>query len=446
MSFKKMIIILVVLLLIILIMLGIILIYRIQKENYSYSPATEKILPEIDKKLTNVKLRNDFYVAKTCIEKYYLYLSQDNKNDYSIIDEEVEQTLEEEKNIKKQAIYSMLDDRYIKSRGIDENNVLEKVEEIPLSDININNIYVSQQDENMYVFIVYGKLINETTKEKQEFNTMLIVDMLNRTFKVVPQEYIKEYITEINIGEELKINLEKSIEKNNYNIFEYENVSDETYIIDIFNEFKKNMMYDYKQAYENLELEYKEKRFGTYEKFEEYAKNNIKNSVIMKLNAYQINKYENYTQYICKDQNENYYIFNETGIMDYTVILDTYTIDLPQFTEKYNNSTDAEKVLLNIQKVFEAINHGDYKYVYNKLDNEFKQNNFPTETEFDNYIKQNLYKNNSISYGKYKTSGNLHIYDINIKNKDDKNSITKTKNIIMRLEEGTDFVMSFNVN
>ena len=275
---------------------------------------------------------------------------------------------------------------------------------------------------------------------------MLIVDMLNRTFKVVPQEYIKEYITEINIGEELKINLEKSIEKNNYNIFEYENVSDETYIIDIFNEFKKNMMYDYKQAYENLELEYKEKRFGTYEKFEEYAKNNIKNSVIMKLNAYQINKYENYTQYICKDQNENYYIFNETGIMDYTVILDTYTIDLPQFTEKYNNSTDAEKVLLNIQKVFEAINHGDYKYVYNKLDNEFKQNNFPTETEFDNYIKQNLYKNNSISYGKYKTSGNLHIYDINIKNKDDKNSITKTKNIIMRLEEGTDFVMSFNVN
>ena len=47
MSFKKMIIILVVLLLIILIMLGIILIYRIQKENYSYSPATEKILPEM---------------------------------------------------------------------------------------------------------------------------------------------------------------------------------------------------------------------------------------------------------------------------------------------------------------------------------------------------------------------------------------------------------------
>ena len=166
----------------------------------------------------------------------------------------------------------------------------------------------------------------------------------------------------------------------------------------------------------------------------------------MKLNAYQINEYENYTQYVCKDQNENYYIFNETGIMDYTVILDTYTIDLPQFIEKYNNSTDAEKVLLNIQKVFEAINHGDYGYVYDKLDNEFKQNNFPTETEFENYIKQNLYENNSISYGKYKTSGDLHIYDINIKNKDDENSITKTKNIIMRLEEGTDFVMSFNVN
>lgn len=51
--------------------------------------------------------------------------------------------------------------------------------------------------------------------------------------------------------------------------------------------------------------------------------------------------------------------------MNFTVILDTYTIDLPEFTEKYTKASDEEKVLLNIQKGFTAINDKDYRYVYN---------------------------------------------------------------------------------
>ena len=45
--------------------------------------------------------------------------------------------------------------------------------------------------------------------------------------------------------------------------------------------------------------------------------------------------------------------------MDFDVILDVYTVEIPELTEQYNNSTDAEKVLMNIQKVFYAINDGD---------------------------------------------------------------------------------------
>ena len=50
-----------------------------------------------------------------------------------------------------------------------------------------------------------------------------------------------------------------------------------------------------------------------------------------------------------------------------------------------------------------------------------------------------------VTYGKYQTSGNLNVYEVNIKEKNNENSNTITKNFIMQLGEGTDFVMSFNV-
>ena len=58
----------------------------------------------------------------------------------------------------------------------------------------------------------------------------------------------------------------------------------------------------------------------------------------LELKSYKIDKNNDYTQYVLIDNLENYYIFRETSVMDYTVILDTYTIDLPEFLEKYENA------------------------------------------------------------------------------------------------------------
>ena len=205
------------------------------------------------------------------------------------------------------------------------------------------------------------------------------------------------------------------------------------------------MMYDNEMVYEKLNQEYREKRFETYEEFDSYAVNNIMNSVSMRIASYQKSEHEGYTQYTCADQNNNYYIFYITDIMNYTLILDTYTIDLPEFVAEYNSADDARKVQLNISKVFEAINDGDYNYVYNKLDDTFKQNNFPTLEEFEQYMENTFYDNNSVGYTNYQTSGNLHIYELSITDKDNTENPTVTKNFIMQLLDETDFVMSFNV-
>ena len=54
----------------------------------------------------------------------------------------------------------------------------------------------------------------------------------------------------------------------------------------------------------------------------------------------------------------------ESNITNYEVVLDTYTIDLPEFLEKYNKNSDEIKCGMNIQKLFDAINDEDYSYVY----------------------------------------------------------------------------------
>lgn len=442
MNIKKIIIILSILLIIILIVLVTLLLYFNHKEKFGYDLQTNDIPVETITAIEKVDTINDYFMVKSCIEKYFSYCTKTNMDDYRIIDEE---TMKEDKKIKSQAVYDMLNDKYIKYKNITVDNIFNQIQQIEESTVIIDDMYVSQKDINMSAYIVYGKLRDNKTKEKKDFQLILEIDMLNRTFSVIHEDYIKQNIGEIVEGNDLNFELAKSIQKNSYNTFDYKNITNEEYATEIFDDLKNNMMNDHESAYRSLEQKYSKKRFSTYKEFDNYADRNARKSLEMQLSKYQITNKGDYTQYTCIDQNGNYYIFYVTGIMDYAVILDTYTIDLPEFIEKYNNSTDAEKVLLNIQKVFSAINDGDYRYVYNKLDPTFKQTNFPTETDFEKYAKQNFYANNSIGYSNYKTSGDLHIYEVSIKDKKSETNPTKTKNFIMQLKEGTDFVMSFNV-
>ena len=54
--------------------------------------------------------------------------------------------------------------------------------------------------------------------------------------------------------------------------------------------------------------------------------------------------------------------------MQYKVLLDTYTMILPEFAEQYDNLDNTKKVVMNIEKVIQALNLRDFKYIYNKLD------------------------------------------------------------------------------
>jgi len=131
--------------------------------------------------------------------------------------------------------------------------------------------------------------------------------------------------------------------------------------------------------------------------------------------------------------------------MQFSIILDTYTLDLlPELLETQNSNNVQDRVYLNIKNFTDSINAKDYRYAYNKLSPGFKSNNFPTLQSFENYIISTWYSRNNIKHVNYSEEGGLHLYDIKFENAE--NGLeTVTRTIIMQIQEGTDFVLSFNI-
>ena len=204
---------------------------------------------------------------------------------------------------------------------------------------------------------------------------------------------------------------------------------------------------DNKYVYDNLlNEEYKEKRFETYEKYQTFLNENKQRFLEMTLAKYQMNEYDKYTEYVFLDKKDNYYIFEQKTASDFNVILDTYTINLPGFTEKYNKGNEQVKVGMNIEKVISALNNKDYNYIYEKLDETFKNNNFNTIEKFENYIDNNFFNTNKVEYEKFSKEGTAYIYELKVKESDDDNANSKNFTIIMKLLENNNFVMSFSIN
>lgn len=399
-----------------------------EEDEYEYYPIEEI---EAGSELEQVSVRNSFYVVKNCINKFY--------TNYNLI---YNNNSEKEEYI--QAVYNMLDQDYIEYKNITLDNLETKLPAIKSEKtINITDMYVSEINQNVAIYLTNGKLKDISTSELVEFSMMLKVDMTNETYKIFLEDYLEEKYAEIKVGDTIQINCEDEIKNDIYNTFEFEEISDATYITDIFNTFKEDIMNDRTKVYKNLDNEYRTKRFETQEIFDDYVKNNMKNISLMKLSKYQKTEYEDYIQYTCIDDYGNYYIFNETSVMKFSIILDTYTVDIPRFIEKYNQSNDKTKVALNINKFITGINDGNYNYSYSILAESFKQNKYQNIEIFKQYIKQNLFDKNKVEFKEFSQQGSNYIYKIKISNED--GTEKKDMTIIMKLYEGTKFEMSFNI-
>lgn len=288
--------------------------------------------------------------------------------------------------------------------------------------------------------------------EEQEDYIIILIDNNNETFSILPSDFVDVDINKNNFNEIIN-NLEIDvINKNDNNIFKKIDLSEEQICLQYYYDYLDMLRNDIDKLYYKLDENYRNSKFGSIENFKEYINNNKEVLLKAVLSKYQIDKKDDYKAYIFLDEVGRYYIFYSTAAMKYSLYLDTYTVDLPQFVEKYNNANGQEKMVLNIEKIFSAINNKDYKYVYSKLADSFKNNNFNNEDTLKDYLQKNLYENNEIEYDTFEREGSLYTCKIRVIKRylegeevpDGKNAPSKYLNIVMKLNEGTDFEMSFS--
>ena len=341
----------------------------------------------------------------------------------------------------KESIYNLLSTEYIESNNITVENVYDYVK-----DVNENVTFVPldmriSQGSNVEKFLVYGNIVYMDSQDLEKVYVIVNIDNTNNTFSIEPIN--SEEISNINDFKfESTLN---TIEKNYSNTYLNNNMSDEDISKEKFNNFKLLILRKSEDLFNLLNEEYRNKKFGDYNGFSQYIDSNYDRLRTINLSMYQVTEEDGYKQYVLLDQDDRYYIFKETSENKEEIFLDTYTVDLPEFLDRYNGADDEYKVGYNVEKFITAINDGDYKYAYNLLDETFRRNNYPSQGDFENFVKTNFFENNEIQHNNVEKQGNQFVYGITIINKDNE-SERKNITVIMELGEETDFVMSFSID
>ena len=375
------------------------------------------------------EILNDFksYLEiKNCITEYTTLLNDlTKKEEYIERYGYTEENFNEEMQDNMKIIYSMLSSEFINYYNITEDNIIEHYSNYKFKDFIIDKIYEVGKSENVNCYFVYGRMTADNSVENYGF--VVNLDTFNLTFSLSPYEYMQKKGWD-NIDENVNISIKIN-----------DKIQD-----NVYNEYKEQFEIDDQTIAEDSE--YRDKKFKKYDAFEEYINNNYSELVRANIEKYQKIEADGVIEYICIDEYDNYYVFQGTSPTNYTIMFDTYTVDLPEFLDKYNSTNDQGKVALNIQKIIKAINSKDYKYVYNHLSTGFKSNYFNTQETFEKYVTEELYEKNYVGYLEFNSEGNVYTYKIQISDNEEGQGDKIEKTIIMKLNEGTDFEMSFNVN
>lgn len=435
-----------IMLLILLIMIGIIVFALIQLKQANKSK-TENDISQVEdiqgKSFEEIKDYKTYFSVKEVINNYITYMKQINGDEYvdtsrlNMTKAEIAEAMQEDGL---DAIKSILDDDY--KKNVSDNSIIQIQnqykqngtydKEVTYS-LNIDNVYECQLTNNIIITLAEAKL------NGKELNVLVKFDNKNNTYSMFLDDYVSKYNYNKNMDKK-DFNISKNeIIKNSYNNNIKVDDSEVYVITQYFSDFRMKMLNDTEVAYRELDSDYAQKKFGDYSNFQNYINENKESITYAGINKYQVVENSDNKEYICIDENGKYYIFVESGIGKYTVVLDTYTIDLPEFLTKYNSSNERIKVGMNIQKVFDAINDKDYEFVYNKLDSSFKQNNFKTLSEFKDYAEKN-FVGKQLKYDECQQQGSIYVFNITITDGTNQTG----KNVIMKLLDGTDFVMSFN--
>ncbi len=391
-------------------------------------------LPEYDKKEVSLTY---FYTVQKCISTYLdsinknssAYYGRDNDGNYVKVIKE-----EDIKNI----IYNQLSKEYINKYNIDKKNVYDFVDDI--TEKQIFNVLKMRLVENEISdqYIVYGFLQNIENKFTKYESFIVNINKEDNVYSIQPITEDVSDITEITVQDEY-------IEKNDNNTLPKVIVNAESNCREYFNLFKRIMLSKPEEAYELLNKEYREKRFGNVNEFKKYVNDNKSELAKITLSKYYVNGNGKNIEYVCKDACDNLYIFNINTVTEFDVKLDTYTLLTEDFKKTYEVANEQKKAQMNIDKWVQMLNNRDYKSAYEVLDQTFRENTFKTQEIFEKYMRAKYPLDYSTHYINYDKNGELEILTVELTDITGKNKNTSELKIVMKLEKDFKYILSFEL-
>lgn len=247
--------------------------------------------------------------------------------------------------------------------------------------------------------------------------------------------------------EDINIKDNNEIEENKTKNYTYCFKDDEEIAEYKYETLKYQLMYDTDNFYNLLESEYKTKKFNNeINNYKRYVSDNIeklKNSILLK---YKVDENDDIIEYIMENEYKNQYIIfvNKNEISK--VRLDNYTILTENYIEDYNSLDNSSKAHTNVDIFLKMINSKDYKQAYEKLEETEKNGNLDSLDKFREYIENNFYETNylDVNYVEENDDGN-YIVNTTLKNNISSAADSMEKNFVVKLNKGTDFVISFEI-
>lgn len=348
--------------------------------------------------------------------------------------------VENEEQLKERVI-DLLDENYINKNNINTENFYNYID---LMNYGYNVIPAEirvRYDEYITNYIVSVYIENLQTNEISKQFYIIRVDSNNSTFSVEPVTEGVDNIDDISVDV-----VNNQIQNHIYNRFNITTTSTEDLIREYMNNFIRLMINYPEIAYENyINTEYRDLRFVNLEEFEKYVSSNKEEINEITPTRYLLEYEDKCKKYVVMDQYDNMYEFYETSTLSYTVRLDTYTIISDKFKETYDSSDNQYKVAMNIDKWVQMLNNRDYKAAYSLLDETFRNNNWASEEEFEQYMKENFPLHYNVEYTTFREENSTYIQEIIFSDITGESDETKTINIIMQLKDNYEFVMSFSI-
>lgn len=435
----------IVLIILIILIIGVLIFMKVQEKKeiesiISEGDAGDKISFDTTK-IEKVTDESRFFSVKSCVQQYLdqmnnnndIYFGFDENNEYSkIVDNET---------INKNRL-NLLSEKFVKDNNITIHNLdqyVETFEEKVIFDALQMRYIRGEQVEN---YIVYGIISSLNNEYLGDLYIIVNVDRERKTFSITPIKSSSEYdsIDKINLKYDYL-----EIQQNDNNIYTNRQMTYEEISKEYFSSYKRIIQVRPDIIYDYLQEDYKLLRFGTLENFKGYVEFNLNEIKGLQIQKYSVNNFENYTEFICMDQYQNVYIFDETNPMDFTLKLDSYTIISDKFKEAYDTSKEQYKVAMNIDKWIQMLNTRDYSHAYEVLDETFRNNNWASVEVFEQYMKEHFPLHYEVENVEYSNEGSTYVQKINLTDVTGKDKNVISLNIIMQLEENYEFVMSFSM-